>query len=167
MMANPVKFIPKTVTTNSKEVNTMDKAKLILAFVSNSANKYTVNDIDQLTAMSESELNKIIATNSLDEETAKTFLATNSKIDFAAVEEFAANKAEFEQFKADKAATQKAVIDNIVANSEYTEELLTGKSDAELTLITNMLEPKKAAVQIGNQAKITTNSANDAELDFS
>jgi len=168
MMVNPVKFIPKPVTTNSKEVNTMDKAALVLAIITNSANSYTVNDNEKLNAMTDKELMSIVATNSMTEETAKSFLATNSQIDFAGYEEFTTNKAEFEKFKADKAAAQKSVIDNIVANSEYTVELLAGKSDAELTLITNMMDPKKVAIRIGEQGKtITTNSADNAVVDFS
>lgn len=154
--------------SKTEEVNTMDKAALVLAIITNSANSYTVNDNEKLNAMTDKELMSIVATNSMTEETAKSFLATNSQIDFAGYEEFTTNKAEFEKFKADKAAAQKSVIDKIVANSEYTDELLAGKSDAELMLITNMLEPKKVAVQIGQQGKtITTNSADNAVVDFS
>lgn len=167
VIENPDKFITKpTTTTNNEEVKQMDKAALVLAIITNSANKYTVNDNESLNAMTDKELMSIVATNSLNEETAKSFLSTNSKIDFEGYAEFTTNKSEFEAFKTDKALAQKSVIDNIVTNSEYTAELLAGKSDAELTLITNMLTPKKVAVRIGEQGqKITTNSADNAAVD--
>lgn len=155
-------------TNQKEEVCNMDKNKIVLAIIGNSANKFTIKDVDALNAKTDDELNSIIATNSLDEDTAKEFLTTNSEIDFDSYEEFHANKAEFDAFKAEKSAKQKEVIDNIVANSEYTAELLAGKSEAELTLITNMLTPEKKAVRIAEQkSSITTNSVATGKVDYS
>ena len=155
------------LNTNEEEVSSMDKNKLVLAIVGNSANKYTVADSEQLNAMPDADLLAIVATNTLDEKQAKEFLTTNSAIDFDEVEEFHANKEAFNEFQAKQKAEQKAVIDNIVANSEYTEDLLTGKSDAELTLITNMLKPEKKAVHIGEQQQITVNTEDTSVVDNS
>jgi hypothetical protein len=45
--------------------------------------------------------------------------------------------------------------------------MLKGKSTAELSIITNMLDPKKIAVRAGEQAKpLTTNSAVKSEVNF-
>jgi len=158
VIENPEKFITKPTTTNNQEVSDMDKNKIVLAIIGNSANKFTLADVDALNAKTDDQLNSIIATNSLDEKQAKEFLTTNSKIDFDAVAEYQTNKADFDAFKAEKAEKQKAVIDNIVANSEYTSELLAGKSDSELALITNMLTPEKQAVRIGEQGQLQTNA---------
>lgn len=146
--------------TTKEEVSNMDKTKIVLAIISNSANKFTHKDVEALNAKTDDELSSIIATNSLDEDTAKEFLATNSNIDFDVVADYHANAEGYAEFKAVTAAKQQAVIDNIVANSEFTAELLTGKSEAELALLTNMLSPKKA-VQVAEQkpTSITTNSA--------
>lgn len=148
--------------TKEEEVRNMDKSKLVLAIIRNSANKFTINDNDRLNAMSEDDLNSIVATNSLDEETAKDFLATNSKIDFAGYAEFKTNKAEFDLFQANKAAEEKVIIDNIIANSSFTAEMLTGKPAAELEAINALLKPK-GAVRIGEQSQTQqTNSAKHA-----
>ena len=146
----------------------MDKTKIVLAIISNSANKFTIKDNDALNAMSEDELNSIVATNSLDEKQAKDFLATNSQIDFDGYAEFKTNKSEFVLFQANKAAEQKKVIDNIVANSELTEDMLKGKSDVELNAINALLTPEKQAVRVAEQGKtITTNAADKPVVDFS
>lgn len=157
-------FIPKQ-TTNT-EVSDMDKNKIVLAIIGNSANKFTVADNDRLMAMSDDELTAIVATNTLDEDGAKEMLA-NSGFDFAAYEKYTANKDKFEAFLNAESESLKAVMDNIVENSEYTLEMLDGKSTAELELITNMLAPEKIAVRAAEQGKtVTTNSA-DVEVDYS
>lgn len=156
------------LTTTKKEVRNMKTADLVLAIITNTANGYTVKDSAKLNAMSDDELSSIVATNSLDEATAKEFLTTNSAINFDEVEEFHANKEAFNKFQANQKVEQQKVIDNIVTNSEYTAELLAGKSDAELTLLTNMLTPEKKAVRIAEQKPtITTNSESNSKVDYS
>jgi hypothetical protein len=164
---NGIIAVNHQLTTN--EVGSMNKTEIVLAIVKNSANKYEAKDIDALTDMTDAELASIVATNTLDVDLAKEYLKTNAAIDFDSYEEFHANKDEYQAFKAAKVEAQKAVIDNIVANSEYTAELLSGKSDAELALITNMIAPKKAAVRIGEQAPTQTTNATKKEVvvDFS
>lgn len=152
---------------NNERVNSMDKNKIVLAIIGNSANKFSVKDNDKLMSMSDDELTAIVATNSLDEATAKDFLAINSNIDFAGYDSFKANKVEFDAFFGAKALAEKATVDHIVANSEFTEDMLKGKSTAELSIITNMLDPKKIAVRAGEQARpLTTNSAVKPEVNF-
>jgi hypothetical protein len=151
------------LTTNEEEVSTMDKAKLVLAIIGNSANSYKLADVEALNAKTDEEIISIVATNSLDEKQAKDFLTTNSQIDFECLATYQENKPAFDAFQANQKVEQKKVIDNIVANSEFTGDMLDGKSTAELTVITNMLTPELKAVRIGEQqSKITTN-AEDTE----
>ena len=163
VVENPDRFVVKQITNQKKEVSDMDKSKVVLAIIGNSANKFTINDVEALNAKTDEELNSIIATNQLDEKQAKDFLTTNNQIDFAGYEEFQTNKAEFELFQANKAAATKVVVDNIVANSDFTAEMLVGKSDDELNAINALLTPEKIAVRIGEQhQEIQINSANAA-----
>lgn len=158
-------FIPKQ-TTNT-EVSDMDKGKIVLAIIGNSANKFTVADNDRLMAMSDDELNTIVATNTLDEAEAKKML-TNSGFDFAGYENYTANKDKFEAFLSAEDEALKSTVDNIVANSDFTAEMLKGKSSAELELLTNMLTPEKIAVRAAEQGKtVVTNSADKAVVDYS
>jgi len=165
VIENPEKFITKQTTTN-QEVDEMDKSKLVLAIIGNNANKFTVADNDRLTAMSDDKLLAIVASN-VDEDGAKTIL-TNAGFDFKSYESFVANKADFNLYQKDKAEVSKGVITNIVENSDYTEDMLKGKSAEELDLINNMLTPEKVAKRLGEQHQnIHTNAAKDAVVDYS
>ena len=157
-------FIPKT--TNHKEGSDMDKSLIVLAIIGNSANKFTVKDNDKLMSMSDDQLAQVVATNEANEDSAKELLI-NSGFDFAGYEIYTTNKAAFDVYLDDQEKSQKETIDNIVANSEYTAEMLKGKSNDELTLLTNMLTPEKVAKRIGEQGKhIQTNSTENVEVDF-
>ena len=159
-------FIPKTTNTN-QEVSNMDKNAIVLAIIGNSANKYTVADNAVLMAMSDDELTSVIATNTLDENGAKELL-TNSGYDLTSYESFTNNKVEFDAFLASKETKLKATVDNIVANSDYTPEMLKGKSAVELDLLTNMLTPEKIAVRAAEQGKEQhINSADKATVNYS
>jgi hypothetical protein len=154
----------KQILTNEKnEVYTMDKKKLAMAIIANSSNGYTIKDVQKLEDMSDESLLGIVSTDNISEDSAKSFLTTNSKVDFAAVEEFQTNKAEFDLYMKEKADKKQAAIDNIKTNSEYTQELLVNKSMQELELITNMLKPTKRAVQIPDQSGLATNSQQETK----
>ena len=159
-------FIPKTITTNHKEVSNMDKNAIVLAIIGNSANKYTVSDNALLMAMSDADLTSVIATNTINEESAKELL-TNSGHDFTGYDSYQTNKVQFEAFLKAEGEALKATVDNIVANSDYTVEMLKGKDAAELDLLTNMLTPEKIAIR-GEQKnhELQTNSKKSA-VDYS
>jgi len=161
VIENPDKYITKTITN---EVDNMDKNKLVLAIIGNSANKYTVADNDRLVTLSDDELLKIVNT-ATDVDSAKEIL-TNSGFDFKEYEVFKVNKGEFNAYLAKKEEAQKETIECIVKNSEYTAEMLKEKSDAELTVISNMLTPEKVAARIGEQGNLNNNSA-DAAVNYS
>lgn len=159
-------FIPKTTTTN-QEVSNMDKNKIVLAIIGNSANKYTVTDNAVLMAMSDDELTSVIATNAIDENGAKELL-TNSGYDLAGYESFKTNKVKFDAYLDEQAKALQSTIDNIVANSDYTVDMLKGKEAAELDLLTNMLTPEKIAVRAAEQSREQhTNSNQKAVVDYS
>lgn len=165
VVKNPDQYIP---LVNNTEVPKMDKAALILAIITNSANAYTVGDNAKLTAMTDADLMAIVATNTMSEDTAKTYLATNHAFDATGYADFIANKTAFTAFNAEKALAEKAVVDHIVTNSDFTAEMLAGKSAEELTVITNMLKGKPVAKRAGEQ-HVTNNDdkATTAEVDYS
>jgi len=141
-----VEFEPKTTVTNNKDEEDMDKSKLILAIIGNSAYAFTGDDKDRLEAMSESELVTALAVNA---EQAKQIM-TNAGFDFAGYENFTANRAAFEAFQASETERLGKVRADIVANSDMTDDMLEGKSEAELTVIAKMAAPKKAATRVTN-----------------
>lgn len=160
-------FIP--VTTTNQEVDDMDKSKIVLAIIGNSANKFTVADNDRLMAMSDPDLNAIIST-STDANAAKQIL-TNSGFDFTAYDNFVANKAAFETYLAAEETKLTELKTTIVASSDYTTEMLKGKSVEELTVLNSMIKPEtKVAKRIAEStaAVILTHSAATSEsvLDF-
>jgi len=164
-LSNGFITVNKKPTTN-QEVDDMDKSKLVLAIIGNSANKLTVADNDRLMAMSDDDLIKIVATNALDKNAAKELL-TNSGFDFTAYEQFTTNKADFDLYLADKAKTTKGIVDNIIANSEMTADMLKGKSQIELDVINNMLTPEKIAIRAGEQHVNNSSKAGSAAVDWS
>lgn len=166
VIKNPEKFIDKPEQTfnNNDEDHDMDKLSVILAIIGNSANTYVVSDKDKLMAMSDADLNQIISTNT-DEAGAKAIL-TNSGFDFAGYEAYTTNKANFEAFQASEETKLTELKTTIVANSEYTAEMLSGKTKQELTIINSMAKPAKHAARIpeGGQTLIQNNAASDASV---
>lgn len=153
----------KKPTTN--EDNEMDKTRLVLAIIGNSANKYTVADNDRLIALSDDDLFKIVST-SINADGAKEIL-TNSGFDFAGYDKFLTNKSDFDLYQKDRAEVTKGIVDNIIANSEMTADMLKGKSTVELDAIYNMLTPEKIAVRIAEQGhQQVNNSANKSQVDY-
>ena len=158
-------FIPKTTTTN-QEVSDMDKNKIVLAIVGNSANNFKVADVDSLMAKTDVEIEAIVATNTLDENAAKELL-TNSGHDFTGYDSYQTNKVKFQAFLEAEDETLKATVDNIVANSDYTVEMLEGKDAAELDLLTNMLTPEKIAIRGEQKNRELKNNSKESAVDYS
>lgn len=153
---------PETETETEKEVSEMDKSKLVLAIIGNSNNKYTVADNDKLMAMSDADLCSIVG-QSVDVEQAKALLTNSGNLDLAGYEEFKANEAEFKAFQKAQSEALAAKIDHIVANSKFTAEMLAGKSEAELDVINEMIQPEKPAVRAPQQASTKTTATNSQE----
>jgi len=166
VIKNPEKFIDKPVQTfNKDEDQDMDKLSVILAIIGNSANTFGVSDKDKLMAMSDADLNQIISTNT-DEAGAKAIL-TNSGFNFAGYEAYLANKVDFEAFQASEETKLTELKTAIIANSEYSTEMLAGKTQQELTILNSMIKPApKTAARIpqGGSAQIQINAASDASV---
>jgi hypothetical protein len=152
-------FIPKPTMNN--EVSKMDKSKLVLAIIGNSNNTFTVADNDKLCAMSDTDLCEIVGA-PITAENAKEILANDGEVDLAGYAEFQENKAAFVDFNKEKANALKSTVDHIVANSQYTPEMLKGKSEGELKIINEMLTPEKVAAKAGFQADLTNNTDDEA-----
>ena len=140
-------------STNRNETNTMDKDKLILLIATNAAFGFTVADTPRLTAMSEAELVAALVPAAVTTEAAQEIM-TNAGHDFAGYEEYKTNKAPFDEFLASRDGRLKTLRETITnSNTGYTEDQLAGKSEDELTIITNML---KKPVQVGEGGGVGT-----------
>jgi hypothetical protein len=134
-------------TTTNQEDDEMNKEILVLSIIASVNNSFTNDDKERLTAMNESELVKALET-PVDDNQAKEVL-TNSGFDFKGYDSFVANKDAFESFL--KAENEKldALKTEIVANSDYTVEMLEGKTSDELDTINGLVEKSKSAVRVG------------------
>lgn len=142
-----VEFEPVTTATNT-EGEEMDQKLLVLAIIGNSANTFTVDDKAKLEAMSETE---IVAALSVNEERAQAIMV-NSGFDLKGYEHFILNRESFEAFEAKETERLDEVRAKIVANSEMTEDMLKGKSEAELNVLAEMSGGKKTATRVANGA---------------
>jgi len=155
-----VEFEPKTTATNA-EGEDMDQKLLVLAIIGNSANNFTVDDQAKLEAMSETG---IVAALSVNEEQAEQIMTNAGSFDRVGYDEFQANKEAWEDYKAKETERLDGVRAEIVANSEYTLEMLEGKPEAELSTLAKMADPKKAAIHAnsGASTEATPGGGSDA-----
>lgn len=137
-----------TYTTN-QEVEEMDKEKLVLAIIGNSANQFTGEDKDRLMSMSEPEIVAAISAKPTEEQ-AKAIM-TNAGHDFEGYATYIANKDGFALFLAEQDKVRNDLIETIVANSEMTADRLEGKDLDELKILANMAKPSKAT-RAGDEA---------------
>lgn len=163
-----VKLQKEFKPTITNEDHDMNNELLVLAMIGLTTNAFTGDDKDRLMAMSESELVNELAVNTenaIDADKAKEVLTANG-FDFAAFDSFQTNA---ESFKAYQEA-EKDRLDGIktsitAANSDYTPELLEGKTEAELLVINKMVESNKTATRapegsapvVNSQAKTSDN----------
>lgn len=134
---------------NTNEETDMDKGKLVLAIIANSANAFTLADNDRLQAMSDEALLKIVS-EGVDGEQAKSILA-NSGFDFEGYEEYQANKEGYQAFLANEETRLKGKREKVVAKSTMTAEMVANKSEAELDAILALLPAEDAGQHRHNQ----------------
>lgn len=158
-------FTPLTQANN--EVTPMDKLQLVLAIIANAATSYTMADKAMLESLGELELINSVC-KAASEDDAKAVLV-NAGFDFDAYDAFIVNKPAFDEFVVGRESALKEKRDAIISNSEYTEEMLVGKSVDELDVITGLLAVKKPTARIGNgqQMPNTLNAAAENTVDFS
>ena len=136
------------------------KDLIILSIIANTANEFTVNDRDALDAKSDAELIELVSAQHT-EETARNALSVHG-FDFDGYANFEENKAGFEAYQADAKAARDAKVEEIVANTEYTAEMLDGKSDDELEVINKMIDKSVDRAGTG-QAPQITNTQDDEQ----
>ena len=165
MITNAVDDRTNKPSIKPKEVNNMDKEKLVLAIIGNKQTAFIGDDKDRLMSMSESDLITLLVANveapkveaTVDE--AKTIMV-NSGFDLEDYDKYVANKAGYETYLAEQETKRKELVDSIVKNSDYTEDLLKGKPADELEIICNMLK-KADRLPTGN-----SEPASEQQLDF-
>jgi hypothetical protein len=125
-------------TNLNREVNDMDKEKLVLGIIANSANGYTMADKDALMSMSEDALVNALHSKVKHPEptleAAKSVvegagLCVNAQDDKEGYSEYLANKEAFDSFKADLESKRKVKIEEILANSKMNADSLNGVSE--------------------------------------
>lgn len=147
--------------TSQPEGDEMDMKKLVLSIIGNKNNKYTSDDFDSLMEMDEIAIvNAICQETSADD--AKEILV-NSGVDLEGLAEFKANAEAFKEFKANRDAELQTLRDEIVANSDYTHEMLEGKDKTELEILVNFRKTAKPVGQGGHHPA----PAGDAEPQIS
>lgn len=158
------KEIKPVLSTN--EDQEMNKEILILSIIANANNAFTNADKERLEAMSESELVDSLSVK-VDEAQAREVLTANG-FDFEAFENFQANQESFDAYvKAENERLQEIKDGIIAANSDYTAEMLDGKSEKELLVINKLITGSKHAQRApeGVPPRVN-NSAANADLDY-
>lgn len=162
LIGEPVEVILQQKITPVMETNEeddMNKELTILAIIANSHNAFDGNDKERLEAMSESELVNALCLE-VNETQAKEVLTANG-FDFEGYDNFTANKEGFTAYQEAENKRIQEVKDSIIeANSDYTADLLEGKSETELLVINKMITGNKTAVRAPEgKAPATHNSA--------
>ncbi len=130
-------FVP--VTNEDKGDGEMDLDKLVLLLVANSAFGFTVADTSRLTAMSETELVAAIMPADVTEKQARELL-TNAGTDLEGYAAYVSNKEDFDAYLTNKEERLKTLRDSIVKGTDFTDEMLTNKSEDELNLLAKMIK---------------------------
>jgi hypothetical protein len=154
----------------TEEVNDMDREKLVLAAIGNSANSLKGEDKERLMSMSESEIVSAIVNNAIvDAETATKVvedmgMTVNSKQDSEGYKTFVSNKESFDAYMADKEAARNDKIDTIVnaEGSEVAKEDLVNASEAFLDKLASIIKPKS---DYSAQGQPLTNSDRGVEVE--
>lgn len=135
----------------NREVTDMDKEKLVLAMIGNSANRYTMADKDSLMSMSETELvnglhAKVEAPAPTVDQAQKVIEDAGMTINAAdfnksQYEKFVENEDAFTAFMANQDKARNEMIDKLVANSRMSKEQLDVMHPDALESLHNSLLP--------------------------
>lgn len=164
LVGEPIEIIlqqKRIPVMETNEENDMNRDKLVLEIIANTHNAFNGDDKERLEAMSESELVKVLCVE-FDETQAKKVLTANG-FDFDGYDSFTANKDGFTTYQEAEDKRIQEVKESIIkANSDYTVELLDGKSETELLVINKMIAgdkitpraPEGQAPGINNSAQV-------------
>lgn len=163
-----VKLVKEFKPTITNEDQEMDIEKLVLAIIGMTTNAFTGDDKDRLMALSESALVTELAANTVNDvnvDQAKEVLTSNG-FDFDAYDNFATNAEPFKAYQdAEKVRIDEMKESIIAANSDWTPELLEGKSEPELLVINKMVDGNKTATRVGQGKAPVVNSQNAPSSD--
>ncbi len=154
-----------------KEVEDMDKEKIVLAAITNSANTLKDGDKERLMSMSESEfLAALFNSATVDIETATSVIESmgmtvNSKQDAESYSDYLSNKAQFDAFLSCKAQEREKKVDKIVnaEGSDLSIEDLADASDEFLDKLVGMIQP---TLDYSAQGQPLTNSDRGLSADI-
>jgi len=164
-------------TLPTAEGRNMDKEKLVLAIIGNSANSFSVEDKAYLETLSEVELmNKLhgavkrpdITADQAREVCEGAGMVVNAATDAEAVQTFMANRAAFEAFQATQAEERATKSELIVNNSDMTADDVGKLDDAALDRLANSLQPSGDFSGQGNApVRRAAGGGNAPRIDFS
>lgn len=138
----------REVSNNHQEVITMDKEKLVLSIIGNSANSYTMADKDALLSMSEDAIvnalhGKVSPTVEQAQKVIKDAGMTINAADFdkEGYKCFIENKKSFDEFLAKGKKEKEEKIKKITDSSKMTAEQVNSMSDAGIDALLESLVP--------------------------
>ena len=149
------------VQHNNSEDQEMDKSLLVQLIIANALNAFTSEDKDRLTAMNESDLVGALCVE-VDVDAAREVMTTNG-YDFEGYENFTANKDQFEAFQKSENERLDEIREGITTNSEYTPELLEGKTETELLVINKMITDGGQAKRVAEGGAPIVNNGSSAD----
>lgn len=139
-----IEQMPASTTTNTNEQQ-LDKQKVVLAIIGNSQTIYDDTAHAKLMAMDERGLiNAVCIAPTVDE--AKKLLA-NDGFDFKIYDEFLQNKDQFKLYLTEQSKKTDEVKKEIVANSDFTLDMLANKPFGELKIIEKLSGKTKPETQ--------------------
>lgn len=152
IICNMDDYKPAGNSITNQEVTDMDKEKLVLALIGNSATRFTEADKDSLMSMSESSLVNALSGAFKSEITVDAaqkviegagMQIANADYNAAEYAEYISNKDAFAEFTKSKAEARKQKVDEIVANSKLTAEQVSVMADDAIESLLNSLVPKQ------------------------
>lgn len=147
----------KRTVVYKKVRNEMDEEKLVTAIIGNSKTTYTEDNAQELEGKTETQLVRLIV-NSVEPKTSQ---------EPEGYAEFVANAELFKAYQAAQATAAKELTTKIVANSEYTEELLNGKPLDELEAIGKLVDNKQATRVTNGTSEPTGTAGTKPKVDYS
>ncbi len=171
-----IKLIPVgNAADNNQEVHNMDKEKIVLAIIGNSANRYTMADKDSLMSMSETDLvnglhSKIDAPEPTIEAATAVVNAAGLHVNNITAEQgkdFADNAEDFTAFMANKKTARDELEAKVLANSKMQADTVSGMSDAGLQDLASSLMPGQDYSAQRQSIKNNDRQAEKVKVDYS
>lgn len=161
----------------NREVNQMDKDKLVLAAIGNSSTTLAGADKDNLQSMSEESfvsklINSVTPTAPTVEDAQKVIegagmVIANSEYNAEEFSTFLANKESFTAFQAEQLKAKTEKVEQIVANSKMSKEQVESLSDDGIENLLNSLTPKQDYSAQGQSVTNASRATGETQVDYS